>query len=597
MGREIVQRFLPPAAIAIITAMTFFFWSHQSRRARVNSERSDSDDGKDDASPPPPVREDGFQYDVFLSFRGPDTRKGFTGHLYQALKEKGIITFIDSETLEKGQNVEELYGCIERSKILVPIFSKGYADSKWCLKEIHKMGLDKLEELHLSGCENLVRCPLFSSNMTHLRTLDFGDCANMTELDPSIGHLKNLTDLNLRYSKSLKELPQEVSQLTSLTWLNLTGCHQITALPKSMSCLKQLKRLSLQQCSSLTEIPECICSFLNLEELDASHCQRIAFLPNWIGKLKSLKQLDLSWTAIEELPHSIVSLENLEMLSVAHCGKLEDVPGITQMKLLRALGLLGCRSLHDSFLERLQEVNFQNLGVFSIPGRRLLSYPQSLSFLLPKQFETGILYLHVDKSSLDNICSELDKNGGPEGEDESIRSEEYRNMDSEDESLKIEEDRNMDSEDESLKIEEDRNMDSNDSELVYKSIPTDEVIDRQPGRVVLIEITTGDAKFQFSALIEFKWHETGSEEEEFRKLPTATFGRHSELMKMARQGEFEGNDDDRRRTMMTMRVSIDGCDLLHGDLFTYAKNCVEWLDHDPIKADDNLVIVEFGRPF
>ncbi|KAF3779411.1 TMV resistance protein [Nymphaea thermarum] len=139
MGREIVQRFLPPAAIAIITAMTFFFWSHQSRRARVNSERSDSDDGKDDASPPPPVREDGFQYDVFLSFRGPDTRKGFTGHLYQALKEKGIITFIDSETLEKGQNVEELYGCIERSKILMPIFSKGYADSKWCLKEIDKM--------------------------------------------------------------------------------------------------------------------------------------------------------------------------------------------------------------------------------------------------------------------------------------------------------------------------------------------------------------------------------------------------------------------------------------------------------------------------
>ncbi|XP_031476713.1 TMV resistance protein N-like isoform X2 [Nymphaea colorata] len=112
----------------------------RSRSPRY-SDWSDYEDAEEapSSSSTPPVREDGFQYDVFLSFRGPDTRNRFTGHLYQALQDKGIHTFIDSEKLEKGQKVEKLFGYIERSKIFVPIFSKGYADSEWCLKEITKM--------------------------------------------------------------------------------------------------------------------------------------------------------------------------------------------------------------------------------------------------------------------------------------------------------------------------------------------------------------------------------------------------------------------------------------------------------------------------
>ncbi|KAF3777089.1 TMV resistance protein [Nymphaea thermarum] len=80
-----------------------------------------------------------FEFDVFLSFRGKDTRKGFTGHLYDRLKLQGISAFMDSEDLEKGQEIKKLMDYIERSMIFMPIFSKGYAASIWCLKEITTM--------------------------------------------------------------------------------------------------------------------------------------------------------------------------------------------------------------------------------------------------------------------------------------------------------------------------------------------------------------------------------------------------------------------------------------------------------------------------
>ena len=42
-----------------------------------------------------------WKYDVFLSFRGEETRNTFTDHLYDALKKKGIITFRDEENLRR----------------------------------------------------------------------------------------------------------------------------------------------------------------------------------------------------------------------------------------------------------------------------------------------------------------------------------------------------------------------------------------------------------------------------------------------------------------------------------------------------------------
>jgi len=80
-----------------------------------------------------------WKYDVFLSFRGKDTRDNFTSHLYDALCRKQIKTFIDND-LERGEEIEPtLLRTIEDSRISVVIFSKNYASSPWCVDELVKI--------------------------------------------------------------------------------------------------------------------------------------------------------------------------------------------------------------------------------------------------------------------------------------------------------------------------------------------------------------------------------------------------------------------------------------------------------------------------
>ncbi|XP_068342986.1 disease resistance protein RPV1-like [Pyrus communis] len=81
-----------------------------------------------------------WNYDVFLSFSGVDTRNGFTGHLHAALKERGYRAYIDEDDLQRGEEIkEQLFRAIEESWICIIVFSKRYADSSWCLNELVKI--------------------------------------------------------------------------------------------------------------------------------------------------------------------------------------------------------------------------------------------------------------------------------------------------------------------------------------------------------------------------------------------------------------------------------------------------------------------------
>ncbi|XWS30853.1 hypothetical protein CRYUN_Cryun23aG0026900 [Craigia yunnanensis] len=77
------------------------------------------------------------KYQVFLSFRGEDTRNNFTSHLLKALKDSGIDVFFDSEKLETGEELSPaLLTAVAASKLSIIVISNDYASSKACLMEL-----------------------------------------------------------------------------------------------------------------------------------------------------------------------------------------------------------------------------------------------------------------------------------------------------------------------------------------------------------------------------------------------------------------------------------------------------------------------------
>ncbi|GAU35107.1 hypothetical protein TSUD_162120 [Trifolium subterraneum] len=78
-----------------------------------------------------------YRYDVFISFRGTDTRNTFVDHLYSHLIRKGIFVFKDDKQLQKGESISpQLLQAIQHSRLSIIVFSKDYASSTWCLDEM-----------------------------------------------------------------------------------------------------------------------------------------------------------------------------------------------------------------------------------------------------------------------------------------------------------------------------------------------------------------------------------------------------------------------------------------------------------------------------
>ncbi|XP_040934079.1 disease resistance protein RUN1 isoform X1 [Gossypium hirsutum] len=78
-----------------------------------------------------------LKHQVFLSFRGEDTRLNFTAHLLKALKDTGMNVFFDEEKLEKGEQLSSaLSQAIAASNLSIIVLSVDSASSKSCLAEV-----------------------------------------------------------------------------------------------------------------------------------------------------------------------------------------------------------------------------------------------------------------------------------------------------------------------------------------------------------------------------------------------------------------------------------------------------------------------------
>ncbi|KAH9725766.1 ADP-ribosyl cyclase/cyclic ADP-ribose hydrolase [Citrus sinensis] len=121
-----------------------------------------------------------WKYDVFLSFRGEDTRKNFTDHLYAALDQRGIIVFRDDKGLDRGKSISTgLLKAIQESRISIIVFPRNYAYSTWCLDEL----VEIVELKSTNGHQQLI-FPIFydvEPTVVRKQTASFGEAFSKHE--------------------------------------------------------------------------------------------------------------------------------------------------------------------------------------------------------------------------------------------------------------------------------------------------------------------------------------------------------------------------------------------------------------------------------
>nr|XP_011470751.1 PREDICTED: probable disease resistance protein At4g27220 isoform X2 [Fragaria vesca subsp. vesca] len=158
-----------------------------------------------------------WKYDVFLSFRGTDTRKGIANEICNRLSSRGIKTFMDEQGLEVGDVISPtLIEAIKESRLAIVILSQNYASSAWCLEE--------LREICLSMEDNRI-LPLFyhvdPTNVRH-QTGSFRDALSkhetsqrhesekMNQWRAALSKVANISGWNTNDFKSHSELVDKI---------------------------------------------------------------------------------------------------------------------------------------------------------------------------------------------------------------------------------------------------------------------------------------------------------------------------------------------------------------------------------------------------
>jgi GTPase SAR1 family protein len=79
-------------------------------------------------------------YDVFINHRGPDVKTSFATDLYHRLDHCGLRVFLDKPEMQGGLDIaRQIKHAIETASIGIAIFSPTYAESSYCLDELHRM--------------------------------------------------------------------------------------------------------------------------------------------------------------------------------------------------------------------------------------------------------------------------------------------------------------------------------------------------------------------------------------------------------------------------------------------------------------------------
>ncbi|RVW38660.1 TMV resistance protein N [Vitis vinifera] len=330
-------------------------------------------------------------YDVFLSFRGRDTRRNFTDHLYTTLTASGIQTFRDDEELEKGGDIaSDLFRAIEESRgsfgDALAYHERDANQEK--MEMIQKWRIALREAANLSGCH--------VNDQSFLRNIRERSKGDILQLQQELLHdMHDLIQL-MGWEVIRQECPEDPGRRSRLWDSNAyhvlignTGIRAIEGLfldrckfnlsQLTTKSFKEMNRLRLLKIHnprrkifaiefSCKEPVELLLRNNNIKQL-------------WRGnKLHDkLRVIDLSYSVhLIRIP-DFSSVPNLEILTLEGCVNLELLPrGIYKWKHLQTLSCNGC-----SKLERFPEIkgNMRELRVLDLSGTAIMDLPSSITHL------------------------------------------------------------------------------------------------------------------------------------------------------------------------------------------------------------------------
>ena len=214
----------------------------------------------------------------------------------------------------------------------------------------------------------------FSSNLRHL---DLHCCRSLRSC-PGVGDLLALEELSFRSCPELKELPNLLN-LARLQSVRIGGCSF-----KNVSCLGNLislRSISIEHCYNLETLPD-LHKLTRLETLEVSACQKNVVWAGvsiskssdslWVnqpttGTGMALQSLRLEHVGCRELPNlslfpelkklnigscrrlerliNTLPMTALEQLDICYCPELQEVPNLSQCRLLRYCDIWRCEKI------------------------------------------------------------------------------------------------------------------------------------------------------------------------------------------------------------------------------------------------------------